>query len=83
MSDESSHIYHPKDHGGLKKDGSRDKRVKEDNVTEEKVDTTPTSEEQGGSYRPKDHGGLKKDGTRDSRVKDENVTAEAEEEAED
>ncbi|KAJ3175498.1 hypothetical protein HDU87_006161 [Geranomyces variabilis] len=50
-------IYKPTEHGGLKKDGTRDHRVKDENVTEEAF-----------KYHPTEHEGLKKDGTRDKRV---------------
>ncbi|KAJ3032635.1 hypothetical protein HDV00_007306 [Rhizophlyctis rosea] len=78
----SGQSYHPKDHGGLKKDGSRDSRVKDDNVTGDEGVETQSSQEHGDIYKPKEHGGLKKDGTRDKRVKDDKPSGDAEEEGE-
>ncbi|KAI8905786.1 hypothetical protein DFJ77DRAFT_478950 [Powellomyces hirtus] len=79
----TGNTYHPKDHGGLKKDGTPDSRVKQDNIDESQADNaqsySDSSDASGDNYKPTEHGGLKKDGTRDHRVKDDNVTAEADE----
>ncbi|TPX65125.1 hypothetical protein SpCBS45565_g05367 [Spizellomyces sp. 'palustris'] len=76
----SGNSYHPTEHGGIKKDGNPDRRVKGEHVSDEPgpADQTHSAAQQHGDiYKPTEHGGVKKDGTRDRRVKDENVTEDA------
>ncbi|KAL7412335.1 hypothetical protein BDY24DRAFT_392580 [Mrakia frigida] len=57
-------IHSPKEHGGLKRDGTPDKRVKEDHSSSSESGSSSGGEK----YSPKEHDGLKKDGTPDKRV---------------
>ncbi|MCJ1483905.1 hypothetical protein MMC06_004073 [Schaereria dolodes] len=72
--------YKPTEHGGLKEDGTPDKRVGTGEFAQGKVDPheagkaggqtsgTGTGNSGGDNYKPTENDGLKQDGTPDSRV---------------
>ncbi|KAF3925887.1 hypothetical protein ABW20_dc0104504 [Dactylellina cionopaga] len=72
----SSDKYKPTEHGGMKEDGTKDKRTNpehgfggqdRDHVAEMGRKGGHTQPED--TYKPSEHGGLKKDGTEDKRTR--------------
>ncbi|KAK6338466.1 hypothetical protein TWF730_002529 [Orbilia blumenaviensis] len=71
-----SEKYKPTEHGGLKEDGTKDKRVSsEHGFGGQDRDEVAETGRKGGKnqpdeiYKPSEHGGLKSDGTEDKRTR--------------
>jgi len=80
-----SGTYKPTEHGGLKEDGTPDKRVGTGEFAQGKVDPVEagkqgghasggsggsgSSDSSGDNYKPTENDGLTKDGSKDGRVK--------------
>lgn len=69
--------YKPSEHGGLKEDGTPDKRVQTEHGFGGDRDRASQLGQEGGKtqpddiYKPSEHGGTKKDGSNDSRTDSE------------
>ncbi|KAH6679691.1 hypothetical protein B0J14DRAFT_696928 [Halenospora varia] len=79
-----SGTYKPTEHGGMKEDGTPDKRIGTGEFAQGEVDpheagkqggqssggsASGASQQQGDDYKPTEHGGLTQDGQPDRRVK--------------
>ena len=66
--------YKPSEHGGLKEDGTQDKRTTPEHGFGGDRERASAEGAKGGKtqpeevYKPSEHGGVKKDGTNDSRT---------------